>query len=113
MSANVWVKCGKVYNLLDAATTVAAGTTKYKDAVLATFQAWGTTTAGAGAAVIRIEASNIDETNSFVPLGTISLTLGTTITTDGFATEAPWKFVRANVLSISGTNASVNVLMGV
>jgi hypothetical protein len=95
------------------AIATGAQTTIYKDAVSATFQAYGTTTAGAGAATVLIQGSNIDDTNAFITIGTISLTLGTTITSDGFATNVAWKYVRAYVSSISGTNASVNVLMGV
>lgn len=116
MSMNVWVKCGRVYNLTPAttgATATGAQTTVFKDSTKATFQAYGTTTAGTGSVTVLIQGSNIDDTNAFVTLGTISLTLGTTVTADGFTTDAPWKYVRANVSAISGTGASVNVLMGV
>lgn len=75
------------------------------------FQAYGNTSAGAGAATIVIEGS-IFGTN-YVTLGTISLTLGTTVTSDGFAIDAPWPFVRARISAISGTNASVTGDMGV
>ena len=111
MSMNVWVKSGKIYNLLDAKTATGAGTGIYKDAPLSTFQATGTTTSGAGAATINIEVSN-DQTN-WLTLGTISLTLSTTSATDGFVANSPWKFVRGNVTAISGTGASVSATMGV
>jgi hypothetical protein len=114
--SNVWVKCGKVYNLDPGGTGLTAtGATPriFKDSPYATFQATGTTTASTGAATIKIQGSNLDDANSYVDLGTITLTLGTTLTADGFATSAPWKYVRANVTAISGTGASVNVLMGV
>lgn len=111
MSANVWVKSGKTYNLLDAKTTTGAGTSIFKDAPITTFQAFGTTSAGSGTGVINIEVSN-DNTNWLV-LGTISLTLSTTTATDGFVANAPWKHVRANVTTLSGTGASVTALMGV
>ena len=116
MSQNVWLKCGRVYNMFDEvanATTVAASDRIYKDSPYATFQAVGSTTAGAGAVTVQIQGSNVDDVNTYVTLGTISLTLGTTKVADGFATAAPWKFVRANVTAISGTGASVNVFMGV
>ena len=45
-------------------------------------------------------------------LGTITLT-GTNSSSDGFTTQAPWRYVRANVTAITGTGASLNVLMGV
>lgn len=113
--SNVWVKCGKVYNLTPEAgvTTTGAQTRIYKDSPYATFQAYGSTTGGVGAATIKIQGSNLDDPNSFIDLGTITLTLGTTIIADGLATTAPWKFVRANITALSGTGASVNVLMGV
>ena len=113
MSQNVWVKSGKVYNLLDNSITTDTGTSIFKDSPFATFQAYGTTSSGAGAAVILIQASNVDVTANFITIGTISLTLGTASTSDGFTTTAPWKFVRAKVSSISGTNATVSVAMGV
>lgn len=83
------------------ATCAASGTT---------FQAFGTTTAGSGAATVVIQVSN-DGAN-WIDLGTITLTLGTSATTDGFAALAAWAFVRANVTAISGTGASVSVYMG-
>ena len=115
MSSNVWVKCGKVYNLTPEAgvTSTGAQTRIFKDSPYATFQAYGTTASGSGSATIKIQGSNLDDANSFVDLGTITLTLGTTLSADGFSTSAPWKFVRANVTAISGTTATVNVLMGV
>lgn len=111
MSMNVWVKCGKTYNLLDSKTTTGAGTAIFKDSPLATFQVSGSVTASTGAAVVLIQFSN-DNTN-WITGGTVTLTLGTSTTTDGFTTNAPWKYVRANVQSISGTNASVSAVMGV
>ena len=115
MSQNVWIKCGKVYNLFPepGVTSTTVGSFLYKDSPYATFQMYGTTTAGAGAAVVTIQGSNITDANSFVNLGTIALTLGTTLVADGFATTASWKYVRANVTAISGTGATVQVVMGV
>jgi hypothetical protein len=75
-----------------------------------TFQAVGSTTAGTGSGVVVIEVSNDGAT--FLSAGTITLTLGTTATTDGFALAAPWAYVRANCTSVSGTGAKVKVLMG-
>ena len=75
-----------------------------------TFQASGTTTAGAGSAVVAIEVSN-DNAN-WLTLGTITLTLGTSSTSDGFAALAAWGFVRCNVTTLTGTGASVSITMG-
>lgn len=75
------------------------------------FQAYGSTSAGSGAATIVIQVSNVDTDAAYINMGTISLTLGTTVTADGFASDAPWKYVRAKVTAISGTNASVNAIV--
>jgi hypothetical protein len=45
-------------------------------------------------------------------MGTISLTLSTAATIDGFSSVVPWKYTRARVSSISGTGASVNAELG-
>lgn len=72
-----------------------------------TFQASGATTAGAGAASVIVWVSN--DGDNWISAGTISLTLGTTVTTDGFAFDARWEHVRAELDSVSGTGAYVNV----
>ena len=117
---NVWVKSGKVHNLTPAAgiTTAAptAGTPVYKDSPYAAIQGIVTGTGSVGA-TIAIQVSNEDATwagtnSNWITIGTITLS-GTTTATDGFTTVAPWKYLRANVTAISGTNATVTVLMGV
>jgi hypothetical protein len=120
MSMNVWVKSGRVYNLTpDTGITTATptyGTPVYKDSPYASFQAIESGT-GAVTATVVIQASNDQatfegSTSNWITIGTISLS-GTTSTTDGFTTVAPWKYVRAGVTAISGTSATVKVLMGV
>jgi len=103
--------------ILDAATTTATGEVKKPPRAQATFQAYGTTSAGSGATTIVIEVSNIESpvnsTNvDWMTVCTISLTLGTTRTSDGCTINAPWRNVRARVTAISGTNATVYVRMG-
>jgi len=75
-----------------------------------TFQATGQTSASTGAARIDVEVSN-DNTN-WILMGSITLTLGTTTTTDGFVSSANWTWVRGKVFSISGTGAKVSLFMG-
>lgn len=99
----------KVTLLSAVAVTGASGAFKPRDKK-ATFQATGLTTAGAGAATIKIQAT-IDGTN-WLTIATITLTLSTVTSSDGFAMDAAWESVRANVTAISGTGASVTVLMG-
>jgi len=96
--------------LLPNATATGASTSVNSfPATGATFQASGTTSAGAGAATIKIQVSN--DNSNWLDLGTITLTLGTAATSDGFASYAAWAYVRANVTAISGTNASVTVTL--
>jgi hypothetical protein len=72
-----------------------------------TYSAWGSTTAGAGAATIVIQGSNSGEL-AWVTIGTITLTLSTTVTEDGFTSQDSYDAIRMNVTAISGTNASVS-----
>jgi hypothetical protein len=98
-------------SLLENATTVAAGTAKNGVSGVKTYQAWGTTTAGAGAATIKIQGS-ANEGATWDDLGTITLTLGTSATSDGFTSDDRYTVVRGNVTAISGADASVNLAMG-
>ena len=96
--------------LISAATaTTTSRAFSFDDSNQATFQAYGTTSSGSGAATVVIEAGN--DPSRFVTAGTISLTLGTAETNDGFAMDASWAFVRAKITAISGTDASVTVTM--
>ncbi len=74
----------------------------------ATFQA---TISGTGAvtATVLIQVSN--DASNWITLGTITLS-GTTSATDGFASSAPWAYVRSNCTAISGTSAALSVVMG-
>lgn len=74
-----------------------------------TYQVIGATTSGAGSATVDIQVSN-DCTNYMV-LATVTLTLSTSVATDGQASDAPWRCTRANVTAISGTGAYVQVYM--
>lgn len=78
---------------------------------LATFHASGTVSSGTGSATINIEVSN-DATNWLVH-DTITLALSTSAASAGIEMSgALWAFVRANVVALSGTGASVTVTMG-
>ncbi len=76
-----------------------------------TFEAYGTTSSGAGSATIIIEVRN-DETSPYITMGTITLTLGTAAIADGFVSSAAWRYVRARLTAISGTNAAVTANVG-
>lgn len=103
--------------LLTNVIAVSSGEVMQLRCDLRTFQAIGVTSAGAGSATIIIEASNkaspATGTNvDWTTLGTITLTLSTTQTNDGFVSQAPWRHVRARVSAISGTDATVNAFAG-
>lgn len=93
--------------LLTDATTTATGNPL--PGPVGAFQATGKTSSGTGAAGITIQVSN--DNIVWMDLGTMSLTLGTTETADGFVAAAGWAMVRAKITSISGTGAAVSVTM--
>lgn len=97
--------------LLENATGTATGGSKnpvYKGSI--SLQAKGQTTSGAGAADVVVEVSN--DNSNWVAMGTISLTLSDTTTSDGFVSDARWPYIRGRVDSISGTGAAVSLLLG-
>jgi hypothetical protein len=75
-----------------------------------TFQASGTTTAGAGSVTVGVQCS-LDGVN-WDTLGTITLTLSTTTASNSFSSNDRCVNHRANVTAISGTGASVTVRVG-
>ena len=111
MSENVFVKSGRVTTILAGKTSTTTGDWMYKDAPKAAFQA-NVVGTGAVTATIVFDVSNDGTYACSTVLGTITLS-GTTSSTDGFTTDAPWKYVRARVTAISGTNATVAVSMSV
>lgn len=103
------------FKIQSAATTTAKSAPYQAPCSYRTYQAAGTTSAGSGAAVILFQGSNVEYPTvdgDWVDLGTVSLTLATAKSGNGFASQAPWKFVRSWVTSISGTNASVDAFVG-
>lgn len=96
-----------VKNLLSNKTSAVTGDFEILGNDGATFQAVGKTSSGSGSATIDIEGS-IDKTNA-VLLGTITLSLSTSDSTDGFYVSSNWPFVRAKLRSISGTGSVINV----
>lgn len=105
-----------VIKLLDAVIATGAGSSSQLPSSVSagqtskmTFQAVGAVSASTGSVSVAVQVSN-DNTN-WLTLGTITLTLSTSDSTDGFAADAAWAFVRGNVTSISGTDAEVTLLM--
>lgn len=99
-----------VMTLFSNATTAVAQSPFSSISGTKTYQATGATTAGAGTAAVAIQCSG-NGTN-WDTLGTISLVLSTTTTSDSFVSVDRCKFVRGNVTGISGTGAAVSATMG-
>lgn len=76
-----------------------------------TFQA---TVRGTGniTAVVNILASLSPQIETFFILKTLSLS-GVNIDSEGFITDTPWKYFVIDVLSITGTNVNIDVLVGI
>jgi hypothetical protein len=121
MSDNVYIKSGEQpryfsFGGVNSTTSNASSGAIYKESPYGTFQAIINGT-GTVSATVTIQVSNEEATgqgtnSNWISMGTISLS-GTTTATDGFNTICPWRFVRAVVSSISGTGATVQVIMGV
>jgi hypothetical protein len=97
-------------HLLKAATSVAAGATCTGVSKTKTYQGYGTTSSGSGAATIQVQGSN-NEGRTWETIGTISLTLATTESSDSFTSDDRYMKLRGNVTAISGTGASVGLIV--
>jgi hypothetical protein len=102
MSENVFVKSGRVTDILPSAgvATVSTGSWMFKDAPNASFQV-----VAPAAATVVFEVSNDGVNACATPLSTVTLAAAGS---DGFATNAAWKYVRARITANSGT---INVYM--
>ncbi len=100
-----------VLPLIDASTATATSAAVEPWHTNRTFEAYGATSSSTGAATIIIEVRN-SEDSSWHTMATISLTLGVTVTGDGFSSSAAWRYVRARLSAISGTGAAVSVNLG-
>ncbi len=68
---------------------------------------------GAVTATVTLWATNIKgNTGKWVELFTVDLA-GTTTDSFGRVVDAPWQYMRAELVSITGTNAAVDVVLGV
>jgi hypothetical protein len=92
-------------------TTTATGTPVGSVRPAISFQASGLVTASTGSATVVIEASNEGDAplENWLAVGTITLSLTTSRSSDGFAATNAFNSYRARVSAISGTNASVTV----
>ena len=103
MSENVFVKSGRVTNLIpDETSTTLTGNWMYKDAPKSAIQV-----VASAAATVVFDVSNDGSNAVATLLGTVTLAAAGS---DGFTTDAPWKYIRARITANSGT---VNVIMSV
>jgi len=99
MSTNVFVKSGRVIDILPATTAATlTGDWMFKDAPKTAIQVVAT-----AAATVVFDVSNDGVNACATALGTVTLAAAGS---DGFVTDAPWKYVRARITANSG---SVNV----
>jgi len=96
MSSNVFVKSGRVLDILaPTAEATVTGNWHFKDAPKSALQVVAT-----AAATVVFDVSNDGENAVATPMGTITLVAAGS---DGFTTDAPWKYIRARVTANSGT----------
>ncbi len=69
------------------------------------------TGSGAVTATVVIQVSNDPTLCGWITLATLTLS-GTTTATDGFAMEASWLYIRAKTTALTGTSATVDVVVG-
>lgn len=114
MGTNVWVKSGHIINILPVTPPVTGDTTGawiYKDAPNSAIQATVNGTGVIGCTV-TIQVSNDGINAVTTAAGVINLS-GTTTASDGFTTNAAWKYVRAVVSASSGAITSITCSMSV
>lgn len=98
------------YSVLQSSVSASSGSGRAEvTASKISFQATGRTTAGAGAATVVLYGSN-DGVN-YLTLGTITLTLSTAETSDGFTSDNAWRLYRSSVTAISGTGALASAFL--
>lgn len=119
--SDVFIKSGEqpryfAFSGVNSTTAIGNSSPTFKESPYGAFQAIVTGT-GTVTATVNIQVSNEADTfngvkSNWITMSTITLS-GTTTATDGFTTICPWRYVRVNVSAISGTGATVEVIMGV
>lgn len=98
MGSNVFVKSGRVIDILTVSAGTPTGNWMFKDAPKTAIQVIST-----AAATVVFEVSNDGINAIATAIGTVTLAGAGS---DGFTTDAPWKYIRARVTSNAG-NVSV------
>jgi len=95
MSENVFVKSGRVLKIVPEGTTSTfTGAWMFKDAPKAAIQVVAT-----DAATVVFDVSNDGVNAVATVLGTVTLAAAGS---DGFTTDAPWKYIRARATANAG-----------
>lgn len=103
---------GTHYMLSGATTAVVGDTAPHVQATIKTVEVSLNGT-GAVTATVTLWATNIrNNTGEWVELFTVDLT-GTNNDAFGRVIDAPWQYFRAELVSITGTSATVDVVLGV
>jgi hypothetical protein len=100
-STNVYIKSGDVHDMQAPTASTFTGAWMYKASPNTTIQVVAT-----AAATVVIEVSNDGVNAIATALGTVTLAGAGS---DGFVTNAPWKYIRARATANAGL---VNVIMG-
>lgn len=98
--------------LLKDVGSIGAGDALQTRNVSKTFQLIGKTSSGTGSAVVDVEFSNDPTKQNWVLAGTITISLGTSFSTDGFYSRSSWTYARGNVKTLTGTGAQVSLIIG-
>jgi hypothetical protein len=93
--------------LLDAVTATGAGPSHSLWGDEKSFQVSHSTSSGAGSATVIVQVSN--DGSAWIDAATFTLTLSSSVGTEGFTRNGTWKFVRGYVSAISGTDAQVTL----
>lgn len=74
-------------------------------------QTYGNTSSGSGAAQLKVWGSNTTSAGvPWIPVCTIDIPLTTAVSGDGAVVEFSWKYVKLELVSISGTGAVVSAI---
>lgn len=114
MSTTVFVRSGSVKDILPTNPVTTGNLTGgwvYKDSPQSAIHGVVVGT-GAVGCTITLQVSNDAVYPLSTALGTITLS-GTTFASDGFTTNAPWKYIRAVVSASSGTISSITCNMSI
>lgn len=111
-ASNTITSPGNQFTQAIVGATVSAPGVPVGSTVSAVANAGSATISNNATATATIQADFFANNWCATVMGTITLS-GTTTSTDGFTTMAPWRYVRANVTSITGTSATVSAAMGV